>query len=389
MNHIRRSLIVALALGAAVCSLIVAGCGGDDGSSTAPASADATAGQSTTGSSASGTVDLLLPTSETVRFVRQDEPNIIASLKKLAPDVDVKVLNAEGDAQQQVTQMETALSNGAAGVILTAVDPSGAGGMIARAKADGVPVVTYVHDITSGDPDYHVTIPFSDLGSVHGKKIAEDVAQRDEPLRLALMYGDPSYVTERQLEDAYSKELRPLIDQGKVKVVCQAAAKDFAPAEAQRNMEQCLTKTGDQLDAVVAVNDDMAGGVAAALSADDLLGKVKIYGGYDATLEGLRRVIAGQQVQDLRPPFKEMADAAAQLIVSAIEGTDPPAGLVNGRLKDGTVTIGSGDGIPTAVMKNTPVTLDNLQETVIDAGIFTKQELCSGGAAAKSKFCTT
>jgi D-xylose transport system substrate-binding protein len=40
-----------------------------------------------------------------------------------------------------------------------------------------------------------------------------------------------------------------------------------ARQNAQKNMEQILTKTGGKVDAVVASNDGMAGGVVAALTA--------------------------------------------------------------------------------------------------------------------------
>ena len=52
----------------------------------------------------------------------------------------------------------------------------------------------------------------------------------------------------------------------------------WKPDNAQKEMEQILTKNNNKVDAVVAENDGMAGGVVAALTAQGLAGVVPVSG---------------------------------------------------------------------------------------------------------------
>ena len=54
---------------------------------------------------------------------------------------------------------------------------------------------------------------------------------------------------------------------GKIKNVGKSYTDGWKPDNAQKNMEQILTKNNNKVDAVVCENDGMAGGVVAALAA--------------------------------------------------------------------------------------------------------------------------
>ena len=76
-----------------------------------------------------------------------------------------------------------------------------------------------------------------------------------------------------------------------------------------------------------------------------------------------------------------MADSAVQLLLAAMAGKPAPEGLVNGVAPNGSDT-----GVPARLEPNVIITADNVQETVVDAGLFTKEQLCSGSGAA-ADFC--
>ena len=67
---------------------------------------------------------------------------------------------------------------------------------------------------------------------------------------------------------------------------------NWDPAVAQTNMEQFLTQNNNNVDAVVASNDGMAGGVVAALAAQGLAGNVPV-SGQDGDAAALNRVALG------------------------------------------------------------------------------------------------
>ncbi|MBT0781403.1 MULTISPECIES: substrate-binding domain-containing protein [Paracoccus] len=328
-----------------------------------------------------GTIYLLVPNVTTSRIAKFDIPNITAAVARHAPGVELKVLNANDDMQAQMAQADAALASGTRGIILISVDPPRSASILAKAEADGVPVVTYAHDPGPGPVSYHVSVPFADIGEAQGKYLAENLPEK-RPVKLALMLGDPKFAFYAEQMKGFDKYLEPLIASGEVEIVCRADALLYLAANAQKNMEQCLTRTNNEVDGVVVMNDDTGGGVIAALAAQDLVGEVPIYGGYDATLEGIQRVLLGWQRADMAPPYQAMADAAVQLVVAAAQGEAAPEGLVNGTWENGYAE----GGVPARIEPNIFITPENVQETVIDAGLYTRDELCRG-IGKQAAFC--
>jgi D-xylose transport system substrate-binding protein len=181
--------------------------------------------------------------------------------------------------------------------------------------------------------------------------------------------------------------MQPLLDElessGKVEIVCKADSTGWAPPEAQTATEQCLTKNGNDVDAIVAMNDSTGDGIWAALKKEGLNGKVPIVGGHDASLTGVQRVLAGDQVATFNFDAKAAGEAAAKLLAAAIAGESPDStGLINFSFDNGFVE----GGVPTAKAPENAVTPDTVQELVVDTEIFPKEEICKG-IAADSEFC--
>ena len=91
------------------------------------------------------------------------------------------------------------------------------------------------------------------------------------------MGGSPVDNNARLFRDGQMKVLKPLIDQGKIKVVGDQWV-DAAAGKRLKIMENALTANNNHIDAVVASNDATAGGAIRALSAQGLAGKVAISG---------------------------------------------------------------------------------------------------------------
>ena len=88
----------------------------------------------------------------------------------------------------------------------------------------------------------------------------------------AFIKGDKGDPNANFLFSGITEVLKPGIDSGKIKNVCETFTDGWKPDNAQKEMEQCLTKNNNKVDAVVAENDGMAGGVVAALKAQGLAG---------------------------------------------------------------------------------------------------------------------
>jgi D-xylose transport system substrate-binding protein len=330
---------------------------------------------------ADDTVYILMPDSKIARWYQFDLPNFKESFKKYSPDLSLKFMFAEGSSARQLAQMEAAIAERARGIILAPADPEQMAGTLMKADREGIPVITYAHEANGGPVKYHVSTSFVKIGQVHGKYLSEKVSKLPAPYKLALIYGDPNFAFYKELIKGYNEYLKPLINAGKVEIIFRGDVLGWDPKNAMELMGQCLKETQKQIDGVLIMNDDIGGAVAAVIAAHGLQGKISIFGGYDATLDGVVRVMTGLQEIDMAPSYKEMTDAAAQLMVSLITGEEPPPGLINAAFDNKYVE----GGVPAAYIPSILITKDNVEKTIIKQGIYTKEQLEAGIETYKSK----
>jgi D-xylose transport system substrate-binding protein len=87
--------------------------------------------------------------------------------------------------------------------------------------------------------------------------------------------------------------VQPLVDAGKVEIVADQWVENWDNANALKIMENILTATNNDIDAVVASNDGTALGALQAMKAQGLAGVVPI-SGQDATLAGCKSIVEGE-----------------------------------------------------------------------------------------------
>ena len=331
------------------------------------------------GDGASGTVTFLLPNTTTTRFIEHDAPAFEAAMKELAPDVKVDIQNAEGDSETQIRQAETAILNGTKGIVLTSADPALSASILQKADEAGIPVISYEHEALDGPLTYQVINDPLKVGEAQGSYFAEHLPETDGPIQLARVYGnagDNYTIKVKEGQDAY---IDKLVEEGKVEVVCEDHAAGWDPANALTIVEQCLTKTSNNIDAIINSNDGTASGAIAALEAQDLGGKIPVFGGQDANLDALKYILQGLQEDTVFKDYAVEGEAAAKLMVALLNGEEPEDGLVNAEFDNGFAKV------PAAYLPVTSVGIDNL-DVVVDAGLYTRDEICEG-VDTDAEFC--
>jgi D-xylose transport system substrate-binding protein len=318
-----------------------------------------------------GTVSLLLPNTTTTRYVEHDTPAFVDAMGELAPNVKVEVLNAEGNAAKQLTQAETGISQGSLALVTVTADPLMSGSVLQKAADAGVPVIGYEHEALDGPLTYQVMFDPYKVGQAQGTYFAGHLPEAGEPIRIARIYGNQGDNYTSQVKKGQDESIEKLVSEGRVEVVCEDYAAGWDPANAQRLIEQCLTKTQSKVDAVIASNDGTASGVIAALESQDLTGSVPVYGGQDANLEALRYILQGKQQDTVFKNYAAEGKAAAELTVAALLGQEPREELVNATYNNNVVEV------PAAFLPVESINKDNIA-TVVDAGLYTKEELCDG-----------
>ena len=380
------ALVVMLAAG-----LAAAGCG--SASSSSPAAAPASSGSSTASSGASahinpatatGTIYLLTPNVTTPAWPTYYIPEEEAGIKSVFPHVKTVILDGNNSQATQLSQAQSAVAKHALGVVLTPVVPTEAGAELAQLAAAKIPTVAYLHDPDGGPAFAYVWVNFQTVGSWFGNYLTQHLSQLGAtPVRVALIYGDPTF----QVYTDYLRGMSPILDSlirdGKVKVVCKADSTAWLPSNAQTAMQQCLTKNGNKVDAVISMNDSTDDGIWAALKAAGLNGKIPIIGGHDASLTGVQRVLAGQQVATFDFDAQAAGLATARLLAAAMEGkTAESTGLINFHFDNKYVK----GGVPTYKASEHAVTPATVDPLVVQTHIWTKKQLCTG-IASTSSFC--
>src|SRR5271155_905139 len=113
--------------------------------------------------------------------------------------------------------------------------------------------------------------------------------------------------------------LKAAIDSGRIKNAGEAYTDGWLPANAQKNMEQILTKANNKVDAVVASNDGTAGGAIAALAAQGMAGVVPV-SGQDGDHAALNRIALGTQTVSVWKDARALGTAAADAAVALAGG---------------------------------------------------------------------
>src|SRR5690606_9583206 len=111
----------------------------------------------------------------------------------------------------------------------------------------------------------------------------------------------------------------PLIDSGAIKIVAQQNIENWRPDGAQAAVDQVLTANNNAIDAVMAMNDGMAGGSAAALAAQGLTGVA--LSGQDGETAALNRIAQGLQTVTIWKDSKALGVAAATAAIELASGT--------------------------------------------------------------------
>lgn len=332
---------------------------------------------------AKGTVYALLP-NPTEIWSLWFTPGLQKAFAAEAPGLELKFLNAGGDVQEQTTQMEAAIADGAKAIILAPQDSAQSAGMLDSAAKANVPVITFVNDPGKGQVAYHVGYLLEQLGEAQPEYLASHFPDSPRPFKLAMILGDPKWSVYDAEQAGFEKFLGPLVKDGTIEIVCRYDTIGWVPANAATNMEQCLTKTGGQVDGVFGNNDDTLTAVWGVIQAQGLQDQIKILNGVDGTLPAIKRVASGHQIAELLIGVEAMSKAAAQLAVAAINKADAPAGLLNTTFDNGAVE----GGVPTVLVPTVVVTKDNLKEKVIDPGFWSKDKICDGPEMQGVDFCS-
>jgi len=340
--------------------LVLAACSNDDNG-----------GGGSTGASAGGasgggnlTVGVSWNNFNEPRWANFDEPAIQEALKGCG--AKYISTDAGSSAEQQLADVENLISQGANAIIILAQDGEAILPAVQSALDQGIPVIAYDRLIENPDSLY-VTFDNVEIGRLQAESILEAVPKGN----YVFIKGNSADANADFLRSGQEEVLKEATDSGDIKNVGETYTDNWDPAIAQTEMEQFLTDNNNNVDAVLAENDGMAGGVVAALEAQGLAGSVAV-SGQDGDVAGLNRVALGTQTVDVYKDARELGKAAGESACALAQGT-ALQDVANTQPFDSP----GGNQMTSIFLTPQAITQDNLN-IPLDAGWISQEDLCQG-----------
>ena len=372
----RKFLMLLAATLIALLALTAAGCGGDDDDEEAGGTTAATGGD--TGGAAEGSIWVLLPDSASSDRWEKDDRRFFEQAFEEA-GVESNIVNAEGDANAQLSQAEQAINAGAKVILLVNLSSESGATIIETAREADVKVVDYDRLTAAGaGADVYVSFDNVAVGQAMADTVGPVIDELDvEKPKIVMMNGGPTDNNSKLFKQGYNESgdfaVSKKVDADEWEVVADQDVPDWDNQQALTLFEQILVAQNNDVDAVFAANDGIAGAVVSALKSANQ-DPIPL-SGQDATASGIQNVLAGWQTMTVYKPIKAEADAAAAIAIGLLNGEDPED--VEGDWEVQSINNGETD-LPYIALTPIAVTKDNVADTVIADGFRTWEEICTG-----------
>ena len=321
-------------------------------------------------------VGISMPTKSLERWNR-DGSYLEEQFKK--EGYDVEITYSDNDTDQQVNDIQNMISDNVDILVVAAIDGDTLSTVLADAKDQNIPVVSYDRLIMNTDAiSYYVSFDNYKVGQKQGEYLVDalDLDNQDGPFNIELFTGDPGDNNCNFFFGGAMDVLQKYIDEGKLVVKSgqtefeQVATANWDSAKAQDRMDTIIAgnySDGTNLDAVLCSNDSTALGVENALAAS-YTGEYPIITGQDCDTPNVKNLVAGKQAMSVFKDTRALASAVVKMVDSIMKGEEPEV--------NDTESYDNGTGvIPTYLCDPVVVTVDNYKEMLIDSGYYTEDQI--------------
>ncbi len=311
------------------------------------------------------------------RWKKADEP----AMQKAIAAAGGSYIRADANdkAEQQLTDIDSLINQGAKALIILAKDSEAIKPAIAKATAAKIPVIAY--DRLIEDPNtFYITFDNKKVGTLMAETLKKLVPTGNYAVILGAETDPNSAFLRSGMADAGIPKLGDTA--GPIKVVFEKNTDNWDTTNAKNNMEQALNQNNNKIDAVLSENDSMATGVVQALSAVGL--KVPV-SGQDGDTAALNRVALGTQAVSVWKNAFALGETAGSVAAQLCAGTalnavkapsDLPPAAAPASLTATAFTTPKNNTVQSIILTPTAITKDNLKDTV-DAGWVTKEAVCA------------
>jgi len=259
-------------------------------------------------------------------------------------------LSADNDNSKQLAQLEDALTQHAQVVVIQPTDSAAAGSYVSTAHAGGAKVVAYDRSIPGAD--FYVAHDSYRVGVIQAEQA---IAATHGKGNYVLLDGQSGHSVATEIARGYHETLKPYVDRGDIKIVVEQNHDAWSPEQALNTVEDALSKTGNDIQAILANNSGMARGAVQAIQAAELGDRKVFIAGADADAANVNYVCEGKQAIEVLKDIKPLAEEAATVAAALVHGEKVPS----------RTTI---DGVAVVAVPVVLVTAANARSVTVDSG---------------------
>ena len=295
------------------------------------------------------------------RWMR-DRDVFVSTAEELGADVNVQ--NANGDVDEQISQIRYFIEKGVDVIAIVAIDGDSLSEVVDEAKKADIQVICYDRLIRNAGTDLYVSFDNRQVGVLMG-----------EALKTALPDGGRIFAIHGSRSDnnvSLIKEgLEDALDGSGIEIAYTAYCDNWRAELAFDAVNAGLEETGG-IDGIMCGNDDLAGSAVRALAEHRLAGKVPVVA-QDAELSACQRIAEKTQTMTVFKSVEDEARDAAKLAVALAKGEDitsPDADLpVTETISDGTWEV------PYFYIEPIAVTGENMDQVIIESGFHREEDV--------------
>ncbi len=301
---------------------------------------------------------------------------------------EVKLTYSDNKIDQQVKDIEGLLADGVNLLVIAAIDGESLSQVLAQAKEQNVPVISYDRLIMQTDAiSYYVSFDNYTVGKLQGEFVRDqlDLDNAAGPFNIEFTAGDPADNNAGFFFNGAYDTLKPYIDAGKLVVQSgqtsfdQVATQQWDTAKAMTRMQNILGSnySDQQLDVALCSNDSTALGVTQAIASDYKGTNDVLVTGQDGDEANLQNIVDGKQTMTVYKAVANEAKVTLDLGVAILSGKNPGEELIKDSGWDfectyDTSSYDNGTGIiPSFLLVPTVVTKDNIKSELVDPGYYT------------------
>ncbi len=235
------------------------------------------------------------------RWLR-DRDQFQLTAKELGAEVNVQVAN--GDVQEQISQIRYFIKKKMDVIVVIAVDGNALVDVVAEAQKAGIRVISYDRLLMNAQTDLYISFDNEMVGTLMAEALKKALPDGGN---IFAIYGSPTDYNVTMVRKGF---LNGLEGSG-LNIVYSNYCENWLAELAFDAVEEGLAKTPRNLVGVMCGNDDLASQAFRALAENRLAGKVVLVG-QDADLSACQRIVEGTQTMTVYKSVEQQAQTAAE-----------------------------------------------------------------------------